>query len=96
MLEEIGLLVTYITMGIAPIAYNFLNAKRIVKKGGSGGGRPKEGWSGGQGARGFTLTIPCGVGPACINSECSNVVYLNINSVSSSYVVHVKRVLSQG
>ncbi|MEM4700376.1 MAG: hypothetical protein QXT74_05460 [Candidatus Nezhaarchaeales archaeon] len=104
MLEEIGLLVTYITMGIAPIAYNFLTAKRALLKRRAGQcPGPKEG-RGAEGAchevRSFTVTVPCGVGPTYVVNDRSNVAYfnthLNINSVSSSYITHVRRVLSQG
>lgn len=87
-------------MGIAPIAYNFFTAKRaLLRKRAGQGTESKEGGEAGrayQEARGFTVTIPCGVGPAYVANDHNDVAYLSINSISSSYVIHVKRVLSQG
>ncbi|MCX8204364.1 MAG: hypothetical protein N3H31_01740 [Candidatus Nezhaarchaeota archaeon] len=99
MLEEVGLLVTYITMGLAPITYNFFLAKRALLKkrpGGSAGLKEGEEKKIGQEAKSFTLTIPCGVGPVLLTNDHGDAVYLGVNSVSTSYIIHVKRVLSQG
>jgi len=61
MIEEASLIAAYVTMGITPIVYNLLAAKRALKKRRE---RPEEGRVGERGEGGgsdFTLTIPCNV-----------------------------------
>jgi len=94
LIVEAGLIVTYVTMGIAPVIYNIIAAKRALKK------RMDEDHGQGEGEDssvelqeedgGFTLTVPCTVTSLHTSDGDGRVVRLNIK------LNHVKRVLRQG
>jgi hypothetical protein len=96
LIEVLSIVVAYTTMGLVPLIYNFLNAKRAAKR------RSDEvdGEAYVEEAEGFTLTVPCSFeeaeGPS---NEGRHVIHLSVKSQSPLLLpssTHVKRVLRQG
>jgi len=97
LIEEVGIIVAYTTMGLAPMIYNFFIAKRVAKKRRSDEVDEEACVEGApEGAGGFTLTVPCSVSFLSSSDEGGHAVHLSVKSVHPLPLTHVKRVLRQG
>ena len=99
LIEEAGLIVTYVTMGLTPIVYNLFAAKRAVKKRATS----REGEEEAnveevprEEVRSFTLTVPCSVTFLHAPHGEGHAIHLSVKSVHPLPVAHVKRILHQG
>ncbi len=100
MIEEAGLIVTYVTMGLTPIIYNLFAAKRALKKRAASRGEEEEVKVGEEvlreEVRSFTLTVPCSVTLLHAPDGEGHAIHLSVKSVHPLPMAHVKRILHQG
>ena len=95
MIEEASLIATYVTMGITPIVYNLLAARRALRK--RREEQPREERveeRGEERSSDFTLTIPCNITFTQVDGY-GHAVHLSIRSVHPLPASHVKRLLRQ-
>lgn len=100
MIIEASLIVTYVTMGVTPIIYNILAARRALKKRAkdeNGYGEVKAlNQEAEEEVSSFTLTVPCSVTFLNTSDGEGNAIHLSVKSVCPLPAQHVKRVLHQG
>lgn len=84
MLEELGLIATYVTMGLTPIIYNVASAKKALKKVKKVDESKVEKEfvkiDGEKGSDSFTITIPCSI-TLLHSSSYGQAVHLTVKSL---------------
>ncbi|RLF12331.1 MAG: hypothetical protein DRJ98_01040 [Thermoprotei archaeon] len=103
MIEEAGLIATYVTMGLTPIIYNMLTARKALKKKNLEEkelNKDKEeeqpiNLNGEEAVKGFTLTVPCSI-TLIHSNDYGQAIHLSVKSIHPLPLSHVKRVLHQG
>jgi len=99
LIEEASLIATYVTMGLTPIVYNILTARRALKKRKKGEVREEVNEEPARNheevsPKDFTLTIPCSI-TFTHSDTYGHAVHLSIRSIHPLPASHVRKLFKQ-